>query len=272
MTAKPAFRKVLSDLSKGTILKPMLHSYLFEAAFPDLDLGFKKHELGARAPDGWFHPSTHPLWPERMLYWYLAEPTKFLAEPMEYMGTLSVTIGSVMHSFIQACLADLGVLVGPKDGLPYDFTPTGEPKVVDEETGARGAMDGIVKMMIPSLPNVPRHGFEFKTRTPLAGKINDLDLATYKAKHPVYYAQNQEYMRLSGLSNFIVVFLSMGYPWEMTEIHVPADQYFQEEVRQKYLRVRRAVADGIMPEPCCGPRSADAKMCPARNVCPVGLI
>jgi hypothetical protein len=274
-TAAPAFRKVLTDLSKGTVLKPLMHSYLFEAEFPDLDLSFPKRDMGRRSPDGWFHPSEHVLWPERMLYWYLAEPDKVIGEPMEYMGTMSVTVGSIMHSFTQQILKHQGLLLAETEleDLGYAINSTGEPTVADVPTGARGSMDGILRLTLPKYLASPHQGFEFKTRSPLAKPIEDLDLDAYKAKHPGYWAQNQEYMRLSGLDVFVVLFMAMGYPWELTEIHVPADPFFQEQVRQKYMRVRAAEEAREMPEPpCCGPRSADAKVCPAREVCPVGRL
>lgn len=269
---KPAFRRIMADLSKGTVLKPLIHSYLFEAQFPDFSVDFRK--IGPRKPDGKFHPSEHPLWPERMLWWYLTAPDQIVVEPKEYMGTLSVTIGTVMHEFMRMCLWDLGIALTVEEMRAEGWSVpkrSNEARLDDEQTGAAGSMDGILKLMIPSHPQLARQHFEYKTSNPAAlQRFDDLDLAYYMKRWPGYYAQNQEYMRMSGLRLSIVLFMAMGYPWESREIHVPYDPHFSEDVRQKYIRVREAERDGMMPDPCCGPGSKDSKVCPARMVCPNG--
>ena len=264
---KPAFRRIASDAQKGLMVKPLLHAYLYEARFPeDFSVNFRKHSLD-HGPDGWFHPSTHPLWPERKLYLYLAHPEKFIAEEKGHMGVLSITMGTAMHGFVSMCLDDLGVLVKPPADEPCRC---GDPEcdewyVEDVLTGARGHQDGRLAI------NGGRQGFEFKTISPKARLPEDLDLDWLKEKHPDYYAQQQEYMRLSGYRFTVILFLVMGYPWESREIHIPYDAAFAEGVADKYLRVRAALADREIPRiECCKPRSATARACEVRAACPVG--
>lgn len=261
------FSRAMRDAQQGLVLKPILHNYLYDAKFPDFAVHFKNHEM-ERAPDGWFHPSTHPLWEARMLYHYLANPHLMVAEKKEYMGTLSVTIGSAMHGFIQMCLEDAGVL--PKELQACEVCPAGvplhEPGVIDEEAGERGHMDGLLDLSRISLPtpDLAWPVFEFKTSNMMKlSKVDDLDLEAYRAKWPDYYAQNQSYMRMSGRRYVVVLFLGMGYPWEMKEIHVPYDPAFAQQVRAKYLAVRQAVADQRPPEVCCN----KVKSCPAGRIC-----
>lgn len=269
----PEFRGIASDAEKGLVLTPLLRTFLFEAQFPaDFWVHFKKEQR--RAPDGWFHPSEHPLWTERRLYYYLTAPHLLIPEPMEYMGTLSVTIGKALHGFIEMCLQVQGVLMTPDRlrAAGYEVDPeTGEPMVKDEETGARGRPDGVTEIHVPQYTHWPRQIFEFKSSNDMKlSRIDDLDLEAYKEKWPGYYAQNQEQMRLSGLSVTLVLFMALGYPWKFKEFHVPADPRFQAQIREKYLRARKAAAAGSPPIPCCSPGSSTARTCESRGVCPIG--
>jgi hypothetical protein len=136
--------------------------------------------------------------------------------------------------------------------------------VVDFEAGSRGHMDGLLDLSAMSTPNSAFDNpvFEFKTFSSRK-TMEDLDLDEYRRRYPEYYAQNQEYMRMSGRRMCIVLFMFMGFPWEMTEIHVPYDAAFAGQVRQKYLDVRQAAADQI-DVGCC-----NLKGCPAWGLCRV---
>lgn len=268
-TAKPKvtpnFRRIVGDLSKGTVLKPLLHSYLFDARFPGISLDLPKqdeHAL-AKGPDGWFHPSTHPMWGARLLWYYQHEPQAILTEPKEYMGTMSILFGTLTHKFVQLCLADMGVLVAP---TVEQILNGEEPEAIAEDTRSRGHFDGELDLVMPEHPELTRQLFEFKTRSPMAKLPEDLDLEWFKEKHPEYYAQVQDYMRMTGLRIAIVLMMWMGYPWELREFHVPYDHAVAQGLATKY---RRALDVEVMPEPCCNPRSAASKICPARGICPV---
>ncbi len=270
MSARPAFRQQapLADLSKGLVLKPMLQKYLFDAEFPSisLEIGPDEHSL-AHGPDGWFHPSTHPAWEARQLYWYMAAPDKMLRESKEYMGTLSITFGKLTHKFVQLCLADMGVLVSP---TKEQILNGEEPDARDPVARSKGHYDGELEVHIPSHPDQTRCLFEFKTRSPRSNVIADLDLPAFTAKYPEYYLQVQDYMRMTGLRVAIVLMMSMGFPWEMTEVHIPYDREVALSIERKYLTVLECVVAETMPSPCCAPGSKESRGCPARLVCPNG--
>jgi hypothetical protein len=250
----PAFKKMASQVGNGLVLVPILQNYLNDAKYPKkFSIDFANHG-GERKPDGYFHPSTHPLVPARKLYYYLTEPDKIDNEPLEFMGALSTTMGTAIHGFVQMCLKDTGVLVDD------------EVFVIDHETGSRGSMDGVL-----NLPTLGETGLEFKTSNQMKLQgLHDNDIETFKTKWPVYYAQVQEYMRLSGLRKFVVLFLSMGYPWTMKEVLVPFDQGMASMIETKYRGVRAAAASGEVPPECCSPFSKESQTCPMRRVCPVG--
>ena len=95
-------------------------------------------------------------------------------------------------------------------------------------------------------------------------------LESFKVMSPVYWAQAQEYMRMSGYRTMRFTIMEPMYPFPMREVAVPYNAGDALSIRDKYLRVRQAVADQKLPQPCCGPGSAEAKSCFARTVCPVG--
>jgi hypothetical protein len=261
------FRHTLRDANNGLVVKPVLHNYLTDASFPRFVLEFPKQEM-AREPDGWFHPSTHPLWNERQLFHYLVHPDAMENERLQYMSTLSITVGKAMHGFIEMCLTDSGLR--PHDLQRCTVCPPErecvEAGVVDEETGSRGHMDGILELgqiLRPFQESQPLVEFKTSNQAKLR-KIKDLDLEAFKATWPVYWAQVQEYMRLSGRRMAVVLFMSMGFPWEMREFHVPYDRGHNEMIREKYLNVRAlAKMNSTVSLRCCG----KPKDCPARLVC-----
>lgn len=255
------FRRTLKAIDHGEVVAPIIRAALFDPDFKSFTVKVRGFE--ARPPDGWFHPSTHPLWSERRLYWYVVAPHHLALEPFDPHSVMAVTQGHFWHSFIEH--------VGKRAGLFQVSEPCScgcksavERAFRDEETGSRGHVDGLLAEEI----------FEFKTMRPsklsIFPSLGPLDMAAWYAEHyPTYYGQAQEYMRLSGYRAHRTLILSMDYPYEMREILLPFDHGFAYEVAEKYRRVRQAVADKVMPMPCCAPGSTDAKACIARLICPV---
>lgn len=252
MDKSPQFRNLIKEIHKGNVLTPILHSHLYNAIYPEFDVHFAGGK-SQRPPDGWFHPSAHPTMTPRKLYYYM-QGKNLIAEPMEYMGALSTTMGTAVHGFIQMCLKDNGVLLDD------------EVYVEHSETKSRGSMDGILK-----ITGWGTGGFEFKTSNmqKLSG-YTDNDVEGFKKKWPTYYGQVQEYMRISGLRQFVVLFMGMGYPWTLKECQMDFDAPYAFEIETKYLKVLKHLEMGVPPEPCCAPKSKEAEACFARNTCPVG--
>lgn len=263
------FGHTLRDIEEGTLIKPLVRNYLYDAEFPEFDLHFAKK--GRREPDGWFHPSTHPTMADRELWMYMSQPQQFPVERLDYMSTLNVTFGTVLHEFVEMCLRDMGFR--PDTLNACTTCPPGnrctEPGAVDEDTRSRGHMDGILDLSAMSTPTqaLERPGLEFKSRS-RGLTWGDLDLAAFRKQFPVYYAQVQEYMRISGLRAFVVLFIQWGTPWAMTEVHVPYDHAAATQVRDKYLRVLDAMG-GEVPPPCC--QVSGLKGCSIKSLCSAGV-
>jgi hypothetical protein len=268
------FRQMLAGIRDKEILIPRLRAYWFNPKLPFVTIPVR--DFYRREPDGWFHPSSHPTWPERMLYYYLAFPNKMVARPDDMNKVLAVTQGVFWHYFTQSCLEDMGLLrvVNPKGRNAWDRV---EKYVEDKRLLSRGSMDGVVNSDNISILDRDE-GFEFKTMSVAQmsfcpkGAPDDIDrLLWWKERHPEYYAQNQEYLRMSGLSHMRVLILGLQSPFPMIELQVPYSYGEAMKVADKYGRVIQGLADRNIPDPCCRPKSQQAIECPARHVCPVGL-
>src|ERR1035437_1407735 len=246
----PTFTNIIKGARSNEKLLPVIDAYLQEGLFPSFDVHVRGKEQ--RASDNWFHPSTHPLWPERRLYWYLKDPEKLILEKLDLLGTMATTAGNFWHSFMEVCLVGAGVL---KDTEVY---------VEDLETGSRGHMDG----------EMDDEAFEFKSMNSMKlnklvrGSPDDPDVQSqWRDMSPTYYAQAQEYMRLSGYQTMRFLIQTTEYPFVRREVVVPYDKPFALGIRDKYLRVRQAVADQRPSRDCCGMGSLQMKECPSRELC-----
>lgn len=232
------FRRTLTSIERGEILIPPLRAYLYDPDFRAFDVEIRN--LGNRPPDGWFHPSEHPGYADRVLYLYLTSPDLLHYEPWDPMTNISAAVGSTFHAIVQHILKEeLGLLKDVEIRLKCD------------ETGARGSMDGMLA----------DEGFEFKTMSPrMFGKIKNAE--DFLERYPHYAFQAQEYMRMSGLARMRVLCMVISFPFEMVEFTIDYDPSIALATRDKYLRVRQAVADQRIPK-CCG----EIKSCPARHFC-----
>jgi hypothetical protein len=229
-----------------------------------------------RVPDGWFHPSTHPLWPERLLYWYASRPGSMVSEPMDPIGTQAVTQGNFWHAFIQTIGIEDGWLrvMSPKAKTAHDRA---EYWVEDQALGTGGSLDGVLDPTTLTVES--EEGFEIKTmvnaklrKCPKAPPMSDEKIEWFRESCPEYYAQAMEYLRMSGYARQRILLTSVEYPYPKVEICLPFDRHYSSQIAEKYRRVRQAVAEGRLPEPCCGYFDGHIQqVCPARTVCPIAL-
>lgn len=270
------FQRMMDDTDVRLVLKPLLYRYLYNAEFPDIfSVTFRKAGL-ARKPDNYFHPSTHPLWRARQLFYYLSRPGQMEVEQLDANNRMAVTMGTAVHAFVEMCLRDAGAMVPLEGTCPACHRPHGTKRgqcdeygAADEHLGSRGHMDGVIFVNLTGRYWVPGVGvFEFKTMSSRkASKIADLDLETFKRLCLDYYAQVQEYMRMTGMTQAVVIIMELGWPWDITEIQIPYDPAFALATSQKYLATREAVAEDKAPLDCCGVDSIEGRTCPARGLC-----
>ena len=267
----PSFRRTIQASAKDLIVTPMLLTQLNKGEYGSFEMKIparKQKKFDSSHVDGWFHPSTHPVMTERQLYYYLTEPENWDPEPFSAEGRMSVTIGTMMHAFVEQMLLDANVLIAPGAGkCPACLREVGKKKGQCYEHGvsytellSRGHMDGVIN------PNLLSAGFEFKSSNPRSlESLVDNDADRFRVKYPVYYAQVQEYMRMTGLRNFVVLFMATAYPWTTKEFLISYDPAFASKTEQKYRSVREHVALGVPPEPCCSPQSKESRACAAAS-------
>lgn len=265
------FARILKGALKDEVIIPPLRAVLTAPRFDGFTVEIP--DFHPRSPDGWFHPSTHPLWPERLLWFYINNPDDFLDTDLDTDGTLATTQGTFWHAFIQHVMLmhDMVLEMTPQAAHTWDKV---EYFVSDPIVMSRGAMDGVLN---PDVLNIDEPiGLELKTMRsaklstcPKGGAKDPSRVEWLKTKCPEYYAQAMEYLRMSGYSEQRFLFMGLEYPFPMVEISVPYDYSTAMLTVEKYRRVRQAVADGDLPDPCCEPRSATSRSCQARAVCPV---
>lgn len=268
------FKQVMRGVLEQEVVIPVLNAQLYDPNFKSFDVPMEKFKK--RVPDGWFHPSEHPLWPERQLYFYVAFPHEMVRPPMDPLGTQAVTAGNFWHAFVQT----LGIegkwlkVMNPKGKTAHDKA---EYWVEDPVLGRGGSMDGVLN---PEILNIPtEEGFELKTmnqaklsKCPRAAPMDELKIAWFRDSCTDYYAQAQEYLSMSGYLRQRVVLMSPDYPYPKVEICVPYDRAFSSAIVDKYRRVRQAVAEDYLFDPCCGWSDLSTQRdCPAQGVCPIAL-
>lgn len=239
-------RKLLAELSKEWLIVPILRAELMKKTFKGFSLrveGWKP-----RPYDGKFHPSTHATWSARQLALYLTHPEDLLGEDFDLTSILAITQGKFWHLFVQKVLLRHGIL--QRAELP----------IHDDELNITGHIDGL---------GADFSLFELKTMNDWKlGKIHTLEV--YRELYPEYYAQNQDYLMVTGHSVMRVVLMSMSSPYHMVEFVVPADDVFQKEQREKYLEALALAEAGEMGDQCCPIFSSASKKCPVRLACPIG--
>jgi hypothetical protein len=249
----PTFRGIAEYAAEGCLVKPLFNQFILDPSFK-FEFNLYISHVVNREPDGWFHASTHPTASTRELWLYLARPHLQPPRQMDYAGRMATLFGTTAHGLIEAFLNWMGVMVPlPEGDCPACGRPYKPPRArqsskwcmehgaVDLETRSRCHMDGILNFTPQGV-----FGFDFKTIYTFGlSKCPDMDQDFFREKWPRYYAQMQECMRLSGLRRYIVLFLTMGTPWETREYHLDYDPEFAERTREKYLRVISCVERGL---------------------------
>lgn len=243
----PSFSRGLKRMIAGDKLAPILHAELMSPSFTGFSI--KVEKWTDRPPDGWFHPSTHALWPARKLALYLTHPDKIEEEPDSFERTLAVTQGHFFHTFTGKLFKRNGI-------MQLLEIPT-----IDPLHRRKGHMDGLM---------ATHEGWEFKTVNQPFLLKRIVDVASLREYKPGYYAQMQDYMDMLGLTAMRFLMMGVFYPYPMVEFQVMYDEPFQLAQRRKYVEALERADGGELPEACCAPRSKEAKACAMRLACPVG--
>lgn len=239
----PVLRYLSEMAADGCLVKPLFYQWVMDPATV-ISLNLMVDRPVPRQPDGWFHASQHPLMPEKELYAWITG--RVIPEEISYVGRMSLMFGSLSHAVIESLMDWMGVAV---PFTPDDCPACGKPRrpvrsrpsrkyctehgFVHEATRARCHVDGVL-----DFGEGFWRGFDFKSIRSLGlSKAPDMNPEFFREKWPHYWAQMQECMRLSGLREYIVFFLTMGNPWDTREYHISFDPEFARATEEKYLTV-----------------------------------
>jgi hypothetical protein len=234
-----AMKTAAAYAAEGCVIKPLVQTFL-QSPKMDFDFRLKAEWIRQREWDGWFHSSSHPGLSDEELIDYLEKRTK----PWEitYNGAMGTIFGVLVHVVVQAAMDyfNVSVPLPPGPCIACGQPRTGknacrEHGVRDERLHSRGHMDNIVTVG-PGGMNI----LDIKTIKPFGAyglkDAPDMDPEYFRGTWPKYFAQGQDYMRMTGIRNFICFFMSMGNPWEMREYHIPFDPMFAYQIERKYMR------------------------------------
>lgn len=252
----PTFTTIAKYAAAGCLVKPLLVGFLTSDEAFRLTINTAKPL--DRPPDGWFHASTHPGLSEAQLAAYLITPPPARGDDFGWIPRMSVLFGTIMHEVFRQALVQLGVVVPVREGTcPACGYPQPrhcrEHGAIEVATRSRGHLDGIL-CFDPRQPGHldPEHiwGFEAKTiKKELLYKAPDMDEAYFRERWPDYWWQVQEYMRLTGLRQYIVLFIGLGNPWDLREYHVSFDPMAALQVEARYTNaIARARRAGWLPD------------------------
>lgn len=240
----PTFTGLEEMAADGCLVKPLLHQFLMDPRSGEAAINIMVDRPAPRQPDMTFHASQHPLAGEKELYlWATGQVAE--AEDFSYQARCAVLFGSLFHGVFEAFLAWTGAAEPlPKGSCPACGRPYRELRArpssryctehgfTHEATRSRCHLDGIMNF------GGDRWGLDIKTIYPFGLRgVKDMDLKSFRDKWPKYWAQGQECMRLSGLRQYIFMFVTMGSPWDTREFHIPFDPDFAAETEAKYRRV-----------------------------------
>lgn len=214
---------------------------------PDGDTSVLKEMRRGGAGDGYFHPSTHALMPERELYYHFhpEHHDKLIHEKWSLQSLMTVAMGSAMHAILQTKLQMMGMLTPENTELEF----------VDQFRGARGRLDALLNH--PEYQLLP---LEFKTMNPRSFEGLEVIKPEWDAQFSINLDQN-------GFDWGLILVLQTGWPYRFREFRVQKNQMLVDQIYEKWARVRAAIEADIPPRRCCSLNSGQMKSCPARYEC-----
>lgn len=242
-----ALDNILKRLANQDILLPIFENQIRADEWPEkYTIEIDSSPYYGRG-DGYFHPSSHPLMDERLLYYIFNPKTapSMVWEPFSLQRELTVGVGKSLHAIVQEQMKMTKLVRA--ENIEKEF--------VISEHHVRGRIDMIV--------DHPTHGplvVEVKTRTHYKfGKTTE--------PLPEWEAQLSIQLDSQGLDRGIILMVETGYPFRMKELHVARNDALLSEIYAKFDRVREAIALDHTPMACCAPNDKRVSSCPAQFVC-----
>jgi CRISPR/Cas system-associated exonuclease Cas4 (RecB family) len=206
--------------------------------------------------DDWFHPSSHGLMPERLLYFQVNPATRVFRKERQQTipDVMSPLLGTMLHHIVEEKLQASGMIA--KEHI--------EVALVNERVHGRGQADFI----FPNHPAINEDVVvDIKTSAPA-----NFERMYYPYKNHV--AQLNLYMDWYGemvnkkITTGVIFVIEMGRPFRTKEFKIKRDEALLAGIYQRWETVRRHIAMGYPPpEKCCELNSDTMGKCPHADVC-----
>lgn len=238
---------ILERLAKQQLLLPYLEAKMLSDEWPDSYQVVVDSSPYQGYADGWFHPSSHPLANEKLLYYTLHPDYKYelRKETRSMQGMMTLAMGSSLHAVVQTKFLVAELIT--EDDI--------EVSLVNEEHRGRGSMDWRI-----SHPNGKRYGCEMKT-------MNSYSFNALTQPREDHVAQLNCYLDWAGLEFGIILYVESGWPYKFKEFVIKKDEALLSRIYEKWDYVLECIENNTPPRDCCGLNSDQMKSCPAAHLC-----
>ncbi|QDH91800.1 exonuclease [Mycobacterium phage Phrappuccino] len=255
-----AYDSILKSLANREVILPILENQMRADAWPEkftveVDSSPYYGLNPDGTPDGYFHPSTHPLRTARQLYYEFHPDHRHLIEhePYSMQRLMTVSVGSSLHAILQTQFQMTGLITDPADI---------EAEYINKEHHVRGRTDAVVHH--PTLGPViveikSRTGFKFD-------KTTIADMPSWEIQTSLA-CDNLSERYDTDFTYAILLMVETGWPFRMKELRVERNDALLREVYDKFDLVRAAIAANTPPPYCCALNSKEMKSCHARHAC-----
>jgi len=248
-----SFESLLKGIAQKDIVLPYLELAMMSDKWPDhytVDIDSSPYygltETGE--PDGYFHPSTHPLCPPRQLY-YMMHPehrSQMVRERNTTTSAMTLSMGSALHGIVQTQLQMIGLLVPEKTEVEY----------ILHEHHVRGKIDFIL-----DLPDGEKNLVgEMKTQNSFGFKKQEKVKPEWDAQLSLAeYSQNADHG--------VLILVEAGWPYSLREFAHKRNDNLLDEIFDKFSLVHQAIESNEPPRHCCAEGSEEMQACQARYSC-----
>jgi hypothetical protein len=238
------------SLTQNNLVIPYVENAITAPQWPEsFVIPIRDHDS---VKDDYFHPSSHAVTPERLLYYLLhPEHRQHLAKRKESpMDILSPLLGTVFHVIIQQKLIAVGLITADDIEVP----------LTNEEHHGRGHMDFVFRNHPHTQEDVP---VDIKTASPA-------NFERMYQPSASYVAQLQLYMDWlpSPAEEGVIFVIEMGRPFRMKEFRLTRDSSLLNSIYARWASVSSAITNDAPPQTkCCALNSPTMQKCPARAIC-----
>lgn len=242
------------QLAQQNLISPYFELAMLGDDWPsEFRVPIKQHDSHT---DDWFHPSSHALMMERLLYFQVNPKTRILRKKRQQTvpDVMSPLLGTMLHHIVEEKLEASGMI--PKENI--------EVALINERVHGRGHADFV-------FPNHPAIGedvvVDIKTAAPANFERMYYPYRNYVAQLNLYMDWYGE-MHHKKITTGVIFVIEMGRPFRTKEFKVKRDEELLASIYKRWETVRQHILMGFPPpEKCCEMDSDVMEKCPHAEAC-----